>query len=145
MTREGLIEKIEKQGRYADALDAYRICAVYTDLFGVEYFKQTLTIEEELCVMYDKIKNYKEEEIDYLITGTKECVRCGEVKHVTEFHKRKLSKGGRKAECKACTREYQRAYLANNPKKHEEYLRKNRERARILAREKRAKLKLKKD
>ena len=63
MERKELVNKINKQAGYADAVDAYRICDVYTELFGVQFFdtqKNPMDIKDQLIIMWDKIVNYGE-------------------------------------------------------------------------------------
>lgn len=109
LTREEIIQKIEKQGGWANAIDSYIICSIYTDMYGSHQFRGVYTIEDELNIMYDRIKN-KPKKINYVATGEKECSRCNETKDINDFHLRKQSKDGRKSECKDCSNEYQRKY-----------------------------------
>ena len=41
---------------------------------------------------------------------TKRCSKCGEVKPLIQFNKKKASKDGHRAQCKACQNSYQSAY-----------------------------------
>ena len=63
---------------------------------------------------------------------TKTCNRCGEVKPVSEYHKRGGKKKGRLAHCKECSKVAHRAYLAKHREKyleyHRNYYRENKER-----------------
>lgn len=56
MKKEELINKIERQAGYIDALDAYRLISLYTDEFGI--LKTKLSVEDELIYMYMKLKGY---------------------------------------------------------------------------------------
>jgi hypothetical protein len=44
----------------------------------------------------------------------KSCVRCGERKSLDDFPTRKSAMDGRRNECKACTKHYNKAYRAKN-------------------------------
>ena len=113
MNREELIEKINNQSGYIDMVDAYRICSVYTDLFGVNNFERSklgrrdgLSTEEQLIIMWDKINNYEVEvkkELYVDLNKTKICVGCNEEKKLYDYHKDKKCKDGRKIYCKVCS------------------------------------------
>lgn len=66
----------------------------------------------------------------------KKCTKCGEIKHVSKFCKKKIGKYGVRPECKKCQyeynkkyreehkeekREYDKKWFENNPKKTKEY------------------------
>ena len=55
---------------------------------------------------------------------TKQCTKCGEVKPVSEFHKKLTSYDHR---CKPCVKEYQKAHAANTKEQRKTYLKKYRE------------------
>jgi len=48
---------------------------------------------------------------------SKACTKCGEVKTLDGFSKRKASKDGCQSECKACVKKYDAEYRAANPEK----------------------------
>lgn len=109
MERKELVNKINKQAGYADAVDAYRICDVYTELFGVKFFdtqKNPMDIKDQLIIMWDKIVNYGEViESDYYYTNElcKACNKCGIIKPLNEYHKRARNKiDGHNLDCKVC-------------------------------------------
>ena len=41
----------------------------------------------------------------------KTCMKCGEVKPITEFHRNKTGRDGRRSACRICVREYMHKYL----------------------------------
>ena len=45
---------------------------------------------------------------------TKRCTKCGEVKPVSEFHKKKRARDGRQARCKACVKAYAAEWYVRN-------------------------------
>src|ERR1700759_1739807 len=49
--------------------------------------------------------------------GTKRCAECKEIKPLTEFHRRSVSKDGRNSTCKACTCLRVRRWQGANPDK----------------------------
>lgn len=71
-------------------------------------------------------------------TKTKTCTGCREAKPLGEFHRRKLSRDGRRSQCKECTRRTHKAenerWRRNNPEKVKEASRSWRERNRGKAR-----------
>ena len=60
----------------------------------------------------------------------KKCIRCGEVKSIDDFHKRKSKKDGHKPECAICSCEYARKHRADNKDKYRGYERKSRSKER---------------
>ena len=72
---------------------------------------------------------------DYLM---KQCTKCNEVKELTEFHKAKGCKDGRRGDCKSCHYLRSRKRVEANPEAHRAYQRKweanNKERIRIQRR-----------
>jgi len=68
----------------------------------------------------------------------KNCSKCGELKPLLEFNRRKSAKDGRRSECKKCQRSIDRAYYEDNADKvaarTSEYYRANKEKYRELGR-----------
>jgi hypothetical protein len=131
MKREELIEKIKRQAGYVDMLDAYRVVDVYTTLFGVEYFdtrKQTLSVQEELILMWDRINRYEEivSNDDYIDvnTKTKVCFTCGEETALINYHRDKKKKDGRKIDCKHCAVKKHQDYVTKRIEKEPDYKKK---------------------
>jgi hypothetical protein len=60
MTKKEIIEKIERQAGYIDAVDALCLISVFTDEFGIVMTK--MDKEDELTWMYMKLKGYKEKD-----------------------------------------------------------------------------------
>ena len=56
----------------------------------------------------------------------KKCSKCGEVKSIDDFYKRKSYKDGHAYECKICACKYAKKHRENNKEKYREYERKNR-------------------
>jgi hypothetical protein len=108
MTREELIIKIENQRGLIDYIDAFIICDVYTDLYGIEIGKDKLDIEDELIYMWVRIKNYKPGKI---------CSFCGEKKMMDEFHNNKSMIDKKQRRCKECSIKSQIKYKENRNKK----------------------------
>ena len=103
ITREALIRKIELQNGMADAIDAYRICALYTELYGIKFYRN-IEIEDELIIMFEKLKQYKGRKRIYNINIDKKvCRKCNEEKLLKDFHKLKSSKDGRNYICAKCS------------------------------------------
>ncbi len=50
-----------------------------------------------------------------VMDGFKRCIKCGEEKHVTLFHKHPQMKSGRLNKCAACVREYVKKWVEENP------------------------------
>lgn len=50
--------------------------------------------------------------VNPIISIEKRCTKCGIIKPLSKFHKRSKRRGGHKAECKACGREYDRKFRA---------------------------------
>lgn len=119
MKREELIKKIERQRGYIDAVDAFAVVSIFTDLYGVKYY-DNLTIEEELIVMWDKIKNYKEK-TSYIVSDNDllTCPCCKETKEAKHFYKARDRKNGRKSECSKCSVIYQRQWKEKKKLKNE--------------------------
>lgn len=55
------------------------------------------------------------------VSPTRKCTKCGEVKPLDCFGKRKLSKDGLRLRCKDCQREDNRRWRAANLEKHNQY------------------------
>jgi hypothetical protein len=53
-----------------------------------------------------------------ILTETKRCSKCGEIRAVTEFCKTKKGKGGRVASCRICDRERTKQWRICNPEKY---------------------------
>jgi hypothetical protein len=134
-SREELIDKVKRQAGYVDMVDAFRICSVFTDLFGVDNFDRTKSgnspvgVEEQLVIMWDKIERYED-----IITkpnyvnpdeAKKVCYDCGEEKFLSDFQRDRKKKDGRKINCKVCSVEKQRLYIAMRLEKDPEYINKN--------------------
>lgn len=49
--------------------------------------------------------------------GVKACAKCGAIKPLGEFNRHKLTRDGRRAECKLCHRAYTAAWRAANPER----------------------------
>ncbi len=68
----------------------------------------------------------------------KKCTKCGEVKELGEYHKRKESSDGRKSACADCMTRLNRLWHKKNPEKHNErtrrYRHNNRERVGVIDR-----------
>ena len=47
----------------------------------------------------------------------KRCTKCGEIKHISRFHKDKNGKYKTRPDCKECSRKYQKEYNKNNKEK----------------------------
>lgn len=47
----------------------------------------------------------------------KRCSKCGEIKFLSEFYKRKNSIDGVRTDCKSCRKKYYKIYCKNNPEK----------------------------
>ena len=58
---------------------------------------------------------------------TKKCTKCGEVKSLSAFYKRKNIKSGVGAECKACRKAYCKAYYEANKYKVKAYRESNKD------------------
>ena len=56
----------------------------------------------------------------------KKCTKCGETKELTEFHKEKRGKHGRKACCKVCIKQYQQANREKVAEYKKQYYQENR-------------------
>lgn len=102
MDRLKLIEKVEKQNGYVDIIDAYRICSVYTDIFGYSnmFGKQDinkLPVLEQLIIMYDEIKKHTDSDIK------KVCSECGKEKNILDFYKSSSNRDGYYKSCKYCS------------------------------------------
>jgi hypothetical protein len=54
---EILLEDLERKRYWVDLLDCYKIIDTFIDIYGVKYTK--LSVEDELCYMLEKIKEYK--------------------------------------------------------------------------------------
>jgi hypothetical protein len=133
MNREELIKKINKQAGFVDVLDAFRICDVYTDLYGVQYFdtqKEPMDIEDQLILMWEKIKDY-----DKLINNsnwvnkqevTKPCHKCHVIKPLNDYHKCRKHEDGHKIDCKVCAIKQQQEWVKKKLLKDPDYHKKNR-------------------
>ena len=73
--------------------------------------------------------------IYYIIFMEKKCSKCGEVKSLSEFHKRKDSKDGHRADCIVCRTNHGKEYRENNRelilKRKKKYYEDNRERLKV--------------
>jgi hypothetical protein len=54
IAKEEFIDDIKRKGCYIGLLDAYKLIHFYTEEFGI--FKSKLSVEDELIVMWDKLK-----------------------------------------------------------------------------------------
>ena len=57
----------------------------------------------------------------------KKCSKCGEILHISRFHKDKNGKYKTRPDCKECSRKYQKEYNKNNKEKIKEYLEEHKE------------------
>jgi hypothetical protein len=57
----------------------------------------------------------------------KVCTKCKQWKPLEEFNKRKVSKDGRRSECRECQKEYKKQWRGNNPEYDKEYYKDNAE------------------
>lgn len=55
------------------------------------------------------------------MSARKTCTRCGQTKALEEFNRNRQEKNGRHAYCKACQREYNARYRAENRERQREY------------------------
>src|SRR5690606_13608845 len=69
------------------------------------------------------------------MSSTKRCTKCGEVKSLDEFNRDRRGALGRRPNCRACQREYDRAWLEANRDRRREYNRTWREANRDRQRE----------
>lgn len=53
------IEKVNRQAGYVDYIDAFRLTHIYTILYGGENVNNNMDIEDELVLMWDKLKKYE--------------------------------------------------------------------------------------
>ena len=51
----------------------------------------------------------------------KKCTKCGEIKILSEFHKRQASPNGLRPDCKDCARAWRKVYYKNNTEKIKAY------------------------
>ena len=122
LTHKQLLRKLEIQNGQADLVDAFRIVALYTELYGVKYYEK-LSIEEELILMYEKLKEYKwsKKSIDYDINkDSKVCRRGNEEKLLREFYKKTDAKDGRNNTCAKCSVELNQAWKKKRDLKNEQ-------------------------
>lgn len=70
-------------------------------------------VEVDTVDKHDEIRKVKEPTPE--TSSRKEtCMKCGEVKPITYFHRNKGSKDGRRGTCKFCISEYMKTYLAKH-------------------------------
>ena len=55
------------------------------------------------------------EQLGFDVSATKRCSSCGEIKPLTEFHRRRAAKDGRQSRCRACNIEVNKQWYRDNP------------------------------
>ena len=64
----------------------------------------------------------------------KKCIKCSEIKPLTEFYREKRNKNGLRGICKECAKKYAKKYRENNSEKIKRYKEDNREKLRKVNR-----------
>lgn len=97
-----LLDRIDRNGGWIDHIDAFQLLSVYVEEFGVIY--TALSIDEELSLIYYRLKGYEVFEEDFTDLKVKKCIRCGIKQKLTDFGKNWSRIDGRMATCKICFR-----------------------------------------
>jgi len=97
MDRVEFIEKVEKQHYYIDMVDAFILCSIFTDLYGLDYTKDFEDMEEELVYMWCKI---------CVKVKDKYCTRCETFKDKKDFTHNSSAKDGLSYYCISCAKDY---------------------------------------
>lgn len=99
MNKIELLEKIDKQCGYIDAIDAFSLVSIFTDEFGIRF--TNLSIEEELKWMYLKLKGYNIRSVEFEMSE-KRCNKCNIIKNMDSFYINSSTHDGRHYTCKVC-------------------------------------------
>jgi hypothetical protein len=102
LKKEQLLDRIERNGGWIDHIDAFQLLSIYIEEFGVIY--TALSIDEELSLIYYRLKGYEVFEEDFTDLKVKKCIRCGIEQRLTHFGKNWNLRDGRTATCKICHR-----------------------------------------
>lgn len=70
-------------------------------------------VEVDAVDKHEEIRKVKES-VPETSTRKKTCNKCGEVRPITDFHRNKQNKSGRRGTCKFCISEYMKTYLAQH-------------------------------
>jgi hypothetical protein len=95
-----LLDRIDRNGGWIDHIDAFELISVYVEDQGIIY--TTLSIEEELSLMYYRLKGYKVFEEDFTQTKIKKCLKCGIKQKLTNFSKNWSYQDNRSSRCNIC-------------------------------------------
>ncbi|MFY8159766.1 MAG: hypothetical protein ACOVNU_00410 [Candidatus Kapaibacteriota bacterium] len=107
---EMFINKVNRKDGWIDYIDAFRLIDIYTKNYGV--LTTRLSIEDELIIMWDKVKKIKviDGEIQRIAPKTKKCFSCGIIFNLEYFTKDKASKDGFDYKCRDCKCKYSLKY-----------------------------------
>ena len=110
------INKVNIKKGWIDYIDAFRLVNLYTNCYGV--LSTTLSIEDELVYMWNKINNIEiEKGIIKKKIEDKVCCTCKLKLTTDDFTKDKSNKDGLDYKCKDCKNSYSQRYRKNGPNK----------------------------
>lgn len=111
------INKVNIRGGWIDYIDAFRLINIYTNNYGV--LSTTLSVEDELLIMWDKINNIKIEggKIIRKSIKIKKCFVCKLRLSSDDFSRDKSNEDGLDYKCRNCKAIYQSKYNIKKRKK----------------------------